>query len=268
MENDKPYKILIVEDDPDYAEPLRDCFNKTEEFKVLGVTDSATIAYRLVKSGLPDVVLVDLELKEGDGFDLLARISDPEENWPLPPYIIVLTEFQAKTALRKIKSGLANFLFKKENEGYSPELLLRHLTIMQDQFARNRKPEQPRLDSSLEKEALLRGRIEAELDQYYIRQGAQGREYVAEMIYKAVVLPKHEKLQITQLYIEVGKLYQNDPHNVTMSVNRLLQSAFNKTAPEDLARVYTPYVDIERGAPQVNEFVAYTANKIRSEHIC
>lgn len=267
MQKSNSYKVLIVEDDPEYAEPLRDCFDKTEEFEVVDVTDSATKAYRLVKSGLPDVVIVDLELAEGDGFDLLYRLNDPEENWPLSPYVVVLTEFQARTALKKIKSGLANFLFKKENGGYTPELVLRHLTIMQDQFSRNQKPEEPSLDSSLEKEALLRKRIDVELNQYYIRQGAQGREYMAEMIYKAVTLPKHERLQVTRLYAEVGKLFQNDPHNVTMSVNRLLQNAFNKTSKEDLARAYAPYVDIERGAPQVRDFVAYTAKKIRNERI-
>ena len=267
MREAKSYKVLIVEDDPVYAEPLRECLHRAEAFTILDVTDSATKAYRLAKSGLPDVVIVDLELAEGDGLELICRLRDPAANLPISPYILVLTEFQAKPMLKKLKSGLADFVIKKENKGYTPEMILNHLTVMQDLFFRNQKPEELPLDSSLEKEALIRKRVDSELDQYYIRQGGQARDYLAEIIYRAVVLPKHEKIQMTRLYAEVGKLFANDPHNVNMAVNRLLHTAFNKTAQDDLERLYTPYVDLGRGAPRAKEFVAYTADKIRKEHI-
>lgn len=263
----KPYKVLIVEDDPAYAVPLRVCLHRSAAFTVLDVTDSASKAYRLAKTGLPDVVIVDLELAEGDGLDLICRLRDPGVNLPISPYILVLTEFQAKPMLKKLKSGLADFVIKKENKGYTPEMILNHLTVMQDLFSRNQKPETVPLDSSLEREALIRQRVDSELDQYYIRHSGQARAYLAEILYLAVALPKHEKLQISRLYVEVGKLYANDPHNVNMAVNRLLHTAFNKTARGDLERLYTPYVDLGRGAPLAREFVAYTANKIRREQI-
>jgi len=263
----KPYKVLIVEDDPAYAEPLRACLHHAEAFDILDVTDSAAKAYRIVKFGLPDVVVVDLELAEGDGLDLVCRLRDPKENLAIVPYILVVTEFQAKPMLKKLKSGLADFIIKKENKGYTPEMILNHLTVMQDHFFRNQKPEKPPIDSSLEKEMFIRKRIDRELEQYYIKQGGKGREYLAEIIYMAFSLPKHETLQITRLYTEVGKLFGKDPHNVSMAINRVLHAAFSKTAREDLERLYSPYVDIGRGAPQAKEFVAHTANKIRKERI-
>lgn len=264
---DRSYKVLIVEDDPIYAEPLQTCLNKAEDFTVIGVTDSAEKAYKLVKSGLPDAMIVDLQLEEGDGLDLLTRIRDPKENLPVQPYILVVTTFNSDSTMLKLSGGLADFVYKKRMTGYKPEVVLNHLRIMSDQFYCNRKPEVQSIDSSLEKEALIRARVDRELDNYYINEGSDAKKYLTEIICEAILIPKYEKLEIGKLYAKVGKMFSKTSHNIDVAISRLLNAAFLKTAQDDLERLYTPYVDIGRGAPKNKEFINFTANKIKKENL-
>ena len=267
MPERKPYKVLIVEDEAEIYEPLRDCISNAEDFEVLAVTDSSIKAYQLIKTGLPDVIILDLQLREGDGFPLLQQIRDPKQPLAIRPYVLVLTKFDAKPIMAKLRRGLADYVLQKFNKRYDPNMILEHLDFMKDEFFRNLDPEMPQMDSELEIEQLIRKRIDSELDQYYIAQGNQGRLYLAEIIYRAIIVPPHEKFHITHVYAQLAKQYKTKPHNINMAIFRMLQTAFTKTASQDLERIYTPYVDIGRCAPKTNEFVSYTARKIRNERI-
>jgi len=264
---EKRYKILIVEDKPAYSEPLRRCINKDDGFEVLAVTDSVSDAFKLVKTGLPDAIIVDMQLAEGDGFDLLNQIHNAKENLSVFPYILVTTKFSSDTVMEILCDGLADYVFSKRNLSYSPEQILKHLRLISKHFFRNRKPETKLINTVLEREAMIRKRIANELNQYYLNQGSQGIEFLIEIIFRVMHLPKNEKVQIGHLYIEIGKLYNTTPNTIDMSIRRLLNGAFLRTAQEDLERLYTPYVDIGRGAPRNKEFIIYVADKIRNENL-
>jgi len=262
------YKVLILEDDPRFAEPLKVRIEDDDKFEVLGVTDSSTEAYKLLKSGVPDVVIVDLQVTEGDGYELLAKIRDPNENLPIQPYVLVITWFVSDMTMMTLSDGLADYVYKKQNESYSPENILKHLHIVSRQFHRNRDKEVQVIDSALDMERRLRMRITREIDQFYMNQGSSGKEYLIEIIYRTIQLPQHEDLQIGQMYIEVGKLFRKEANAIDISIRRLLDAAFLRTDSKALERLYSPYVDIGRGAPRNKEFVVFIANKIKKENIC
>ena len=263
----KRYKVLIVEDERLYSEPLKESIKSDQEFEVLAITDSVNQAYNLIQTGLPDVIIVDLQLKEGDGMDLLSRIREIKENLAIKPYILTITAFASNTIATALNNGLADYMLNKKNESFSPDLVLNHLRIMSQQFHRNKKPEAQIIDSSLETEAILRARINSELEQYYMSQSTQSKDYLAEAIYLASQVSKYDKLEIGQIYLNVGKLYRKDPHNVDMAIRRLINTAFMNTNPDDIERIYKPYLDTNRGVPKNKEFIAYVANKIKKENI-
>ena len=266
MQDKRCYKILIVEDEEKFSEPLRMHIKQDHSFEVMAVTNSAKDAFRLIKAGLPDAIIIDLQLAEGDGFDLLNQIQDAKDNLSVFPYILVTTKFASETSMEILSAGLADYVFWKNNLSYSPEGILTHLKIASKCFYRNRKSDSKRINTALERETMLRKRISNELNQYYLNQGSQGIEFLVEIIYRAVHLPKNENVKIGQLYIELGKIYHTTPNTVDSSIRRLLNSAFLRTYPDDLERLYTPYIDIGRGAPRNKEFILYVADKIRNEN--
>ena len=64
----KPIKLLIVDDDPDYARLLVECFTGLG-FQVVYV-DSGHKALQEVEKLVPDIVLLDIVMPEMDGFEV------------------------------------------------------------------------------------------------------------------------------------------------------------------------------------------------------
>ena len=59
--------ILLVEDDEKACEELRSYIEQTSDIRLQGITNNSTEALELVRSGLPDAVILDLELHYGGG---------------------------------------------------------------------------------------------------------------------------------------------------------------------------------------------------------
>ena len=68
-------RVLIVDDHPIVREGLASLLSKQPDFKVCGEADDVRNALRLVDQTKPDVVTIDISLKEGDGLDLIRRIK-------------------------------------------------------------------------------------------------------------------------------------------------------------------------------------------------
>jgi two-component system, NarL family, nitrate/nitrite response regulator NarL len=78
---------LIVDDNAFFLESAADLL-RIEGLDVLGVASTGTEAVRLVTELDPDVVLVDVELGEEDGFALAARLSNHSTS---PPKVILIS---------------------------------------------------------------------------------------------------------------------------------------------------------------------------------
>ncbi|MEO7999457.1 MAG: response regulator [Gemmatimonadaceae bacterium] len=80
-------KLLIVDDSAELRRELIAQFSDTPEISIVGEADTAPIAIALIRSMKPDVVLLDLLLRSGSGFNVMtATLSGPDV-----PAIIVLS---------------------------------------------------------------------------------------------------------------------------------------------------------------------------------
>ena len=70
-----PIRCLIVDDNPFFLEGASDLLTR-EGIDVVGVASSGVEAERLVTTLQPDVVLVDVDLGDEDGFELARKLSD------------------------------------------------------------------------------------------------------------------------------------------------------------------------------------------------
>ena len=98
-------RVLVVEDDPSMSRVLRDNL-KFEGFEVMCAT-SASAAVRLAGEWYPDLVLLDVALPDGNGFDLFGRLRQPGRG------IIFLTARDHKSEkLRGLKLGADDYVTK------------------------------------------------------------------------------------------------------------------------------------------------------------
>lgn len=103
---------LIVEDDPNSLSGLTALLG-ADGFSVDTATSLAEARAALARS-IPDVVLVDLNLPDGSGFDLLQNLPQQQPNGSLP--VIVLTgNATVESAIEGLRHGIWDYLLKPIN---------------------------------------------------------------------------------------------------------------------------------------------------------
>lgn len=93
--------ILLVEDDPDQA-ALAELRLTLAGYQVHSVDRAKALSRYLRQQARPDLLLLDVMLPDGNGFDILAQLRGRPEFSTLP--IVLLT---AKAELTDIRNGLA-----------------------------------------------------------------------------------------------------------------------------------------------------------------
>lgn len=101
-------KILAVEDDPIYAESLELVVQELG-YELTGISDNAADALRLLEKNPPDLILMDIEIKDTlNGIELAARIN---RNQRIP--IIYVTAFKDKDIFQQAKlTGPVAYIIK------------------------------------------------------------------------------------------------------------------------------------------------------------
>lgn len=104
-------RIFVVDDHPFFREGLLTWIARQSGFVACGHADSPGTALPEIERQAPDIVLLDLKLHEGDGFDVLRGLS----GFNRPPHVIVLThKDEAVFAERSIRAGARGYVLKDE----------------------------------------------------------------------------------------------------------------------------------------------------------
>ena len=111
-------RVLLVEDSRVLAERLRESLDTLENVEVVGSVADETAAVTAVLEQRPDVIILDLQLKEGTGFGVMQRLGDSR------PIIIVFTNYMLPEYQRIASSlGVQHFLNKSIDYERLPQLL-------------------------------------------------------------------------------------------------------------------------------------------------
>src|SRR5215475_3114539 len=68
-------RILVADDHPLFREGLVQLINRERDLCCCGETDSVASTERAVTSLKPDLLVLDLRLKDGDGLDLMKTLK-------------------------------------------------------------------------------------------------------------------------------------------------------------------------------------------------
>jgi DNA-binding NtrC family response regulator len=99
-------RVLVVDDELGVRESIRLLLEP--EFEV-ETTDGVAAALAAIRDARPDLVLLDLVMPGGSGFDLLRHTSAQPD--PLPVIVISATR-SISTAVDAMKSGAVDFILK------------------------------------------------------------------------------------------------------------------------------------------------------------
>jgi DNA-binding NarL/FixJ family response regulator len=107
-------RCLIVDDDDGFLDVARDLLER-EHINVVGVASDSAGALRLVTTARPDVVLIDINLGEESGFDLVDSIADTDHS--AQPVLILISTYTLDDYLDLPVPGAAAFVRKSDLSG-------------------------------------------------------------------------------------------------------------------------------------------------------
>ena len=108
MRDDKKKpSLLIVDDEANFRESLEMAFNDTFAVSVAG---SLAEAKERITDRIPDVILLDIRLPDGDGVELLG---DLKSSLRMIPVVFIMTAYATvESAVRALKEGAADYIIK------------------------------------------------------------------------------------------------------------------------------------------------------------
>lgn len=103
--------VLIVDDHPVVRQGLAQLINQEKDLEVRGHAEDAYQAMQAIKEVRPDMVIVDLSLKDTSGMDL---IKDMKIQYPSLPILILSMHDESLYAERALRAGARGYIMKHE----------------------------------------------------------------------------------------------------------------------------------------------------------
>jgi len=106
-------KVVIVDDSAAVRERLIIMISDLPGLEISGQAEDAQEGIRLIRELKPDVVLLDIRMPEGSGFDVLACIRNGLQP---KPCVIVLTNYPYPQYQKKCLENGADYFLDKSSE--------------------------------------------------------------------------------------------------------------------------------------------------------
>jgi len=104
-------RIFIVDDHPVFRKGLSLLINEEKDMVVAGEAEDVNEAKRAIERTSPDMVIVDITLKDKSGLELIKFLHDKDENMPV---LVVSMHEESLYAERAIKAGARGYIMKEE----------------------------------------------------------------------------------------------------------------------------------------------------------
>ena len=107
----RPTRILLVDDHPVVRDGLAEAINRETGLLVCGTAADRHEALDAMASANPDLVIVDLLLKNSSGLEL---IKDLHAQWPKLPILVVSMQDENLYAERALRAGARGYITKQQ----------------------------------------------------------------------------------------------------------------------------------------------------------
>jgi len=212
-----PIRVLIVDDEQLARKRIADLLQQDSDVQIVGQVGNGTEALQLVQQEAPDLLFLDVQMPEGDGFELLEAVGTETM-----PAVILVTAYD-KYALRAFDIQAVDYLLKPFSEGRFRQALER----AKEQIS---KTQQTAADARLQPHA-----------------GTNGKKYPSRLVIKSsgkVLFIKTNEIDYVEaagnyLSIVVGK----DSH----LIRDTMQNFETRLDPEHFIRIHrSTLVNIDR----------------------
>jgi two-component system LytT family response regulator len=106
----EPLRILVVDDEDLARQRILSLLARRSDFEVIGECATGTEAVRSIRELKPDIVLLDVQMPELDGFDVISEIG--AQNMPVVVFATAFDDY----AIDAFEVGAVDYLLKPVDE--------------------------------------------------------------------------------------------------------------------------------------------------------
>ncbi len=244
-------KILILENDVQFADELRNFFSAQDGFEVCGVTDDGTVGVSLMDREQPDVVLMSLLLKNSDGFSVLEQSA---KKYRKAAFVVLGNFSDDKIVTRAINLGARYYLMKP----IPAEVVSERITqlIARDEVLI------PRESMEQKRVGALGERISHIFISIGIPPHIKGYHFLRDAIKMAVEDPGIINNVTKGLYPKIAEKYDTSPSKVERAIRHAIEVAWNRGRIDAVNAIFGVRVYIGTEKPTNSEFIALVADKL------
>ena len=252
MENSK-IKILIVDDNLEQANNLKQDLLENENFDVVAISTNVEEALFLIKSNKPDILITELVLKGKDGFELLEELKNKNYNVKT----IVLSALSHQGFVQKAMNlGVSYFISKP----YDKEVLIKRIFDVLNQDDE---------EFGLDKKRLKN--MEEKITNIFITVGIpahiKGYQFLREAIKMAIDNPEIINSITKKLYPSIAEKFETSPSKVERAIRHAIEVAWNRGKIENINTLFGVKVYSNNEKPTNGEFIALVADKMLLEGV-
>lgn len=252
--------ILLIEDDQVATKELQNYFDTCEDMAIVESTNDANISLKLVNSLLPNVILLDLELHQGNGNGLIFLSELSKMQLTHTPYVIVTTQNMSEVTLEQARQLGADFILTKYDASYSPEYIASTIRLMHAAILRKNTSVAQLVNATpAQVENLVERRIQREMELIGINPKNKGFNYLVDSIALYMQDPNTNLCRAL-----VGK-YTKSEKSIERAMQNAIKRAWDTSDIDDLLKYYTARVRPDKGFPTLMEFICYYSNKIKND---
>ncbi len=249
------YRILLVDDDPQYLAQMRGFFSVQEQVRQVDVATDGRQALEKIRATNYHAVLMDLIMPKLDGLGVLEQLSLTSGE---RPSFIIVSAIRNEGMIRNACTLGAKYFMVKPLD---PETLFKRTLDMlaevpEGSVALAPLPQQPRtLDEKITSVFLVAG-IPAHIKGYhYLREGIRMVYYSPAMINRIT----------KELYPGIAKHFATSPSKVERAIRHAIEVAWTRGKIENINQLFGYNIYSKNDKPTNGEFIALVADKLLME---
>ena len=259
MSKNEIINILLVEDDMQDCKIIKDYVDARDDVKLVKIANSSKEAIKDIKVYVPDVIILDIELNNGEGSGLQVLEQIKELNLDVKPVIVITTNISSKTVYTYAHNNGADLIFHKLKDDYSPELIIENILLLCKINRVESRNKIKNTETVNEVRNKLSDRINRELNLIGISPHLIGRKYIHDAIIYIIENDKDKE----NVFLHLAKKYKKGNSTIGRSIQTAIEHAWRKSSIEDLQKYYTAAVNYNTGVPTPTELIYYYVEKIK-----
>ncbi len=256
-------KIMMVEDEESVRREFREELGNLSHMKIVCETGSEKKALDYLRFHKVNVIILDLELEEGDGVSMLDGIKEVEGE---KPFIVVVTNTGSNVTLNYMRENGADYVYRKMNVSYSPKRVLSIIgKIFPYQHYSYLSGAHPLVEYFNEEKTdrLMRRYVEQALMDIGFRRRRSGFVYMVDAILM-IMKNKGSALHITNdIYPAIAEAHHTTRENVERCIRGAIEATWTRTDIRKLERYYPFPYDEEQGRPTNFNFLTNMAARLQ-----